>query len=127
MRCNARAIVVMTTTGRSAQLVAAYRPRCPILAVTHSPEVARHMVLHRAVVPLLVKEVEAEWVDDMDQCIKLAMEVGRERNVLRVEDLVVVVTGWRSGAGYTNTLRVIKVESEYKPVFKPPSLYKFND
>lgn len=127
LRCNARAIVVMTTTGRSAQLVAAYRPRCPIIAVTHSLDVARQLVMHRGVIPLVITEPEKEWIDDMDQRIKLALEVGRERLVLNVDDLVVVVTGWRAGSGYTNTLRVIKVESDYHPVFKPPSLSKFND
>ena len=98
-----------------------------IIAVTHSSEVARQTVLHRGVVPLVIADLEKEWIDDMDQRIKLAFEVGRERCILRVDDLVVVVTGWRSGAGYTNTLRVVKVEGEYRPVFKPPSLYNFND
>lgn len=34
---------------------------------------------------------------------------GRVRGFLRSEDVVIVVTGWRPGAGYTNIMRVQQV------------------
>lgn len=34
---------------------------------------------------------------------------GKLRGFLRVGDLVIVVTGWRPGSGYTNIMRVLSV------------------
>lgn len=50
-----------------------------------------------------------DWTDDMDRRITAAIDQGWERRCISPGDLVVVVTGWRSGSGYTNTIRTIKV------------------
>lgn len=52
VNCLASCIVVITSTGRSAQLLAAYRPRCPIIAVTRDDRVARQLHLHRGIFPI---------------------------------------------------------------------------
>ena len=38
-KCNASCIIVLTRTGKSAQMIAKYRPRCPIFAVTRFEQV----------------------------------------------------------------------------------------
>jgi len=81
VNCLATAIITATTTGRSAQLMAAYRPRCPILAVTREPRTARQLHLYRGVYPILfVGERNSDWTEDMDQRINHAMEVGSHRS-----------------------------------------------
>lgn len=52
-KTNAAIIIVCTVTGRSASLLAKYRPKCPIIAVTRLPQTARIMNMYRAVYPLL--------------------------------------------------------------------------
>lgn len=52
-RSIAAAIVVVTTSGRSAQTVAKYKPRCPVIAVTRYALVARQLHMWRGIVPLI--------------------------------------------------------------------------
>jgi len=61
-------------------LMAAYRPRCPILAVTREPRTARQLHLYRGVFPIqFTGDRNADWTEDMDQRINHAMQVGTPR------------------------------------------------
>ncbi|XP_006734888.1 pyruvate kinase PKLR [Leptonychotes weddellii] len=109
-KCCAAAIIVLTTTGRSAQLLSRYRPRAAVIAVTRSARAARQAHLCRGVFPLLYSEPpEAIWADDVDRRVQFGIESGKLRGFLRVGDLVIVVTGWRPGSGHTNIMRVLSV------------------
>ncbi|XP_027776720.2 pyruvate kinase PKLR isoform X3 [Marmota flaviventris] len=109
-KCCAAAIIVLTTTGRSAQLLSRYRPRAPVIAVTRSAQAARQVNLCRGVFPLLYREPpEAIWADDVDRRVQFGIQSGKLRGFLRIGDLVIVVTGWRPGSGYTNIMRVLSI------------------
>jgi len=110
INCMAAAIVVVTTTGRSARIIAAYRPRCPIVAITRNEQVSRQLHLHRAVFPIHHEGTRLEqWVDDMDTRIAAAVQFIVDHHMAVPGQPVVLVTGWRSGAGFTNTVRIIEV------------------
>lgn len=109
----ASAILVITTSGRSAHLVAKYRPRCPIIAVTRHPQVARQAHLYRGILPVLFdKPALSDWMKDVDVRLIHGLQVVSKKGFLKEGDQVVVLTGWRQGSGHTNTLRVISVPKE---------------
>ncbi|OWK04557.1 PKLR [Cervus elaphus hippelaphus] len=78
-KCCAAAIIVLTTSGRG-------------------------------VFPVLYCEPpENIWADDVDRRVQFGIESGKLRGFLHSGDLVIVVTGWRPGSGYTNIMRVLSV------------------
>ncbi|XP_032089817.1 pyruvate kinase PKLR isoform X2 [Thamnophis elegans] len=109
-KCCAAAIVVLTATGRSAQILSRYRPRALIIAVTNDEQVARQAHLSRGIFPVLWHgDIQDAWAEDVDRRVQFGIEMGRVRGFLRSEDVVIIVTGWRPGAGFTNIMRVQQV------------------
>nr|XP_020037520.1 pyruvate kinase PKM [Castor canadensis] len=109
-KCCSGAIIVLTKSGRSAHQVARYRPRAPIIAVTRNPQTARQAHLYRGIFPVLCKDpVQEAWAEDVDLRVNLAMNVGKARGFFKSGDVVIVLTGWRPGSGFTNTMRVVPV------------------
>uniref|UniRef100_A0A674CP93 Pyruvate kinase n=1 Tax=Salmo trutta TaxID=8032 RepID=A0A674CP93_SALTR len=128
-KCCAGAVIVLTTTGRSAQLLSRYRPRCPIVAVTRSPQVARQAQLLRGVFPVLFHPLPAPvWADDVDNRVNFGMNIG----LCVLKGCVCVRERERKGMGKMGRKRehchmdVIHVSFHYLTVsdspFHPPSL-----
>lgn len=108
LKLNASAIIVITTTGQSAHRVAKYRPRCPIITISRNSQVARQAHLFRGILPIYyTEERQADWTHDMDARIAYGVKYGQKRGFIKAGDSVVLITGWREGTGYTNTMRVI--------------------
>ncbi|XP_034032137.1 pyruvate kinase M1/2b [Thalassophryne amazonica] len=109
-KCCASAIIVLTKTGRSAYMLSKYKPRSIILAITRCGRTARQAHLYRGVYPVLyTKPASDVWAEDVDLRVNFAMEVGKHRKFFKSGDVAIVVTGWRPGSGYTNTMRVVLV------------------
>jgi pyruvate kinase len=83
---KARAIVVFTRSGRTAQLVAGTRPAVPIYAFTNEPAVARHLALWWGVLPLVT-----EIKDNTDAMIEQVDRELAQRHLVEPGDMVVVV------------------------------------
>ncbi|KAJ0002017.1 hypothetical protein NQD34_001813 [Periophthalmus magnuspinnatus] len=106
----ASAIIVLTKSGRSAHLISRYRPRAPIIAVTRNAQTARQAHLYRGIFPVLyTKPAHDVWAEDVDMRVNFAMEMGKARGFFKEGDVVIILTGWRPGSGYTNTMRVVLV------------------
>lgn len=115
MKAMAKAIIVITTTGRSAHLVSKYRPRCPILAITRFAQVSRQAHLFRGIIPVHYTvpqkaETTEDWLEDVNARVDYAVNYGKMRKFIQSGDPVIVVTGWQKGAGFTNTMRVLYVK-----------------
>merc|ERR1712096_385104 len=110
-KCQASAIVVLTTSGATSHIVSKYKPHCPILSVTRFERTARQMQLYRGCIPLMYeKERAADWMKDVDDRVQYAIDFGKRSNFISTGDNVVVITGWRQGSGSSNTVRVLAVE-----------------
>ncbi|XP_038556554.1 pyruvate kinase PKM isoform X1 [Micropterus salmoides] len=106
----ASAIIVLTGSGRSAHLISRYRPRAPILSVTRNAQTARQAHLYRGIFPVLyTKPAHDVWAEDVDMRVNFAMDMGKARGFFKEGDVVIILTGWRPGSGYTNTMRVVPV------------------
>jgi len=101
---------VVTTTGRTAGLLAKYRPPCPILCITREVRIARQLHLWRGCFPFHYDAPQHEdWPTDVDLRIEFGINIGKVRGFIHKGDAVVIVTGWRKGAGFTNTVRLVYV------------------
>ncbi|XP_001642026.2 pyruvate kinase PKM [Nematostella vectensis] len=110
---GADAIICLTHTGRTAAVVARFRPRCPIVVVTRDPRVARQMHLWRGCFPIVYDQEPLDNVlEEHDQRLDFALGMGKKMGFLTIGSTFVFVSGWKSGAAHTNTLRILTVTQE---------------
>lgn len=104
------AIMVCSISGKTAQLIAKYRPNVPIIMVTTNRLAGRYGLLYRGVYPYiwdkLYDQVE-EYNDYLDEMIGGVLGRMENDEIIKRGCKVVVVQGWAAGSGSTNTMRII--------------------
>jgi pyruvate kinase len=103
-RLGLAAMVVPTTSGRSARLVSAHRPNVPVLAISPRIETVRRLSLLFGITAIL-SEHENEVRDLLDDCAALAAAHG----VARSGDLIAIVAGMPDQELGTNLFEVHRV------------------
>lgn len=48
-----------------------------------------------------------DWMKDVDDRVQFGVRFGKARGFIKSGDPVIVVTGWKSGSGFTNTMRIV--------------------
>lgn len=101
---DARAILVFTRSGRTAQLMSKLRPRCPIIALSSSGGPITRLNLLRGVQPLSIRHS-----DSTDDMIRQGDAVILRAGLLRRFDPVVIVSGKQAlpGARYMTKIHHI--------------------
>ncbi len=99
---NAKMIITVTTSGKTARMISRYRPECQILGCTTDPVVCRQLNMAWGVTPLLIA-VEHDTFELFDHAI-LAVE---DAGYLEDGELAVLTAGVPLGiSGTTNIIKV---------------------
>ncbi|HEX9813990.1 MAG TPA: pyruvate kinase, partial [Myxococcota bacterium] len=102
---NAAAVITLTESGFTARSMSKYRPTCPILAVTVSPDVLRKLAMNWGITAILF---EGERSDEA--MVQFAIRHGRGIGCINPNDHVVVTAGISQTTGSTSTIQVLTVE-----------------
>lgn len=99
---KAKAIVTLTTTGKSARRMSKFRPSQPIVAATPRIKTFNQLSLSWGVYPVLALEQHTS-----DQLFQHAIDCAKELDLVTPGDLVVIAAGVPVATpGNTNTLKV---------------------
>lgn len=103
---GAKLILALTETGYTARLIAKYRPRQSILALSASEYTIRHLATNRGVITMPVNSFQGT-----DHVIQSALNVAKARGWVVSGDSIVAVHGIKEEiAGSSNLLKVVNVE-----------------
>lgn len=106
---DARMIITVTTSGKTARMISRYRPACPIIGCTTDPTVYRQLSLAWGVTPLLIA-VEHDTFELFDHAIEAVEKAGYINN----GELAVLTAGVPLGtSGTTNIIKVQVAGSKY--------------
>lgn len=102
MDLNAAAIITVSKSGRTARMISKFRPTCPIVACTMSPNVYRQLNLSWGVQPVMIEES-----DTTDALFETAVEAAQNHGYVKQGDITVITAGVPLGvSGTTNMLKV---------------------
>ncbi|CAI6355865.1 unnamed protein product [Macrosiphum euphorbiae] len=101
-KCHAAAIIVITTSGLLAQLIARYRPRRPVLAIVRHGKSARKLSVWRNVIALqYIDPIENIWSKEIENRTRFAMDFGKRKGILHQGNLVLHMSCSKQNAGLT--------------------------
>lgn len=90
---DAKAIILITMTGRVARAVVRHRPTVPVLAFCLDPQVARRLQLHRSIYPIMLQSSldPGARTTQMSVLRAEAVRVAKEMGYARVGDRIITV------------------------------------
>ncbi|XP_023022977.2 pyruvate kinase [Leptinotarsa decemlineata] len=107
-KTNAAAIICLTSSGRTAKILARFRPRCPVIAVTRYGRIGRMLGIYKAMEPIIyLRPFNQNWTKDVDDRIQLGVTYGKYVGYIRMGDALITVTPSRPDCGMANTMKVI--------------------
>merc|ERR1712203_842427 len=102
---NCPLIIALTETGHTAWMIAKYRPKAVILAITASETTVRQLLVVRGVVPMLT----ASFVGT-DSVIQKALTKAKQDGMVKAGDSVVAVHGQKEECpGHSNMMKMVIV------------------
>ncbi|HIE34806.1 MAG TPA: pyruvate kinase [Campylobacterales bacterium] len=101
-----KAIVSFTSSGTTVKSIAKYRPKAPIIALTHSKETSRKLKVVWGVEEIF----EIPKIKNPEKMIEKFKEIVLNENILKEKDIVIITMGSIVGKeGTTNMIRVVEI------------------
>lgn len=109
IQSEATAILVVAPRGRTANLLASFRPHCPIVVVVQSKVAARQCAIHAAVHAIVYKQGSVvDWLADTDDDrVDAALEYCRKRGF--VDSGKPVLVACEAKLGFSCTMRIMNL------------------
>jgi len=98
---DAKAIICVTNHGQTAFKISAYRPHCPIIAITVNEKACRQLNLAWNVYP-----VYAEKKNTIDELFQYAIDKALETNIVKKGDKVIITGASGVGEAITDTIKI---------------------
>ena len=98
---DAKAIICVTNHGQTAFKISAYRPHCPIIAITVNEKACRQLNLAWNVYP-----VYAEKKNTIDELFQYAIDKALETNIVKKGDKVNITGASGVGEAITDTIKI---------------------
>jgi pyruvate kinase len=96
------AVITPTESGHTARMIAKYRPKSPIIAITSNERTRNQLELVWGVYPLL-----GEKVPSTDEMLELSVQESLKSGLIKHGDIVVITAGVPVGeAGTTNMMKI---------------------
>ncbi|MCR4284126.1 MAG: pyruvate kinase [Parcubacteria group bacterium] len=103
-RLDAKLIVVFTSSGSSARMISRWRPKQPVLALTHDEKVRNMMALSFGTFSKKIKNIK-----DHDAMIDVAKEEAAKTGLVKKGDKIVISAGIPFGSSGTTNLILVQV------------------
>ena len=98
---DAKAIICVTNHGQTAFKISAYRPSCPIIAITVNAKSCRQLNLAWNVYP-----VYAEKKNTIDELVQYAIDKALETKIVKHGDKVIITGASGVGEAITDTIKI---------------------
>ncbi|ENQ3107655.1 pyruvate kinase [Bacillus sp. 491mf] len=99
---QAKAILTPTKSGYTAQMISKYRPNTPIIATTSEQSVMQQLALVWGIYPLFTPQKQTT-----DEVIEQAISKAKERQLVSMQDIIIVTAGVPvNERGTTNLLKI---------------------
>lgn len=102
MELDAKAIVTVTESGRTAYMISKYRPFCPVIACTPNEQVYRQLSMTWGVTPILI-----DVKDTLNELFEASVEAVRQTGLAQEGEVIVMTAGAPDRVpGTTNLIKV---------------------
>lgn len=107
---KAKVLIVLSNSGKSARLVAKYRPNCPIICVTTRLMTCRQLCVTQGVESVFYDAEKNGRDDEKEKRVQVGVTHAKQLKYVKAGDYAVVIHADHKVKGYANQTRVVLVQ-----------------